>query len=183
MAVAAADDLYDAAVTLLAAASDALAQEAPGGPIALEAIWLGRPSYDCVPMLAVHCGGAAVGDTYPLQPPLQPMQRQAYGDMVDLVSLTITVLRCVPTISQNQQGQLLPNPTAISASAKEGYGDLWAIWNHLKNEHRAGVLFQTPSGRREFIFDPAVPVLTSGGAGGWEIPIRVQLGGYNRPAS
>lgn len=181
MPVAAASDLFDAAETLLNAASDALTNEAPAGPISFQAIWPGLPAYDCVPMLAVHAGGANVADTYPLQPPLQPGQRIAYGDMVDLVAFTITVLRCVPGIEQVSQTSLLPDPDAITASAADCYGDLWAIWNHLKNEHRAGVLFQTPSGRREFFLDPAVPVRTSGGAGGWEIPVRVQLGGYNRP--
>jgi hypothetical protein len=176
-------DLYAAAQELMAATADAVATS-PGGPIdfdhgGVQAIWPGLPSYDCVPALYVHAGGAAIGDTYPLQPPLQPMQRMVTTGQVPLLQLTITVLRCVPVIEEDQQSIVLPSQALIEAAAQQVYGDLWAIWNHLKNEHRAGNLFQRPSGRREFIFDPAVPVRTSGGAGGWEIPIRVELGGYN----
>lgn len=171
------DDLYDAAQQLLDAAAVAVAT-ARGGAIDLQAIWPGLPSYDCVPALYVHAGGTSIGDTLPLQPALQPMQRMVTTGEVNLLQLTITVLRCVPVIEEEQASILLPDPVAISAAAAECYADLWAIWNHLKNEHRAGHLFQRPSGRREFVFDPAVPVRTSGGAGGWEIPIRVELGGF-----
>lgn len=170
-------DLYAAASELLAAAAAALV-DAPGGAIELQAIWPGLPSYDCVPALYVHAGGASVGDTYPLQPPLQPLQRIVTSGEVNLISLTITVLRCVPIVGEQGQNILLPDPVAINASSEEIYGDVWAIWNYLKNAHRAGTLFQRPSGRREFGFGAAVPIRTSGGAGGWEIPISVELGGY-----
>jgi hypothetical protein len=169
--------LYDASVELLQAAAAAVATT-PGGPIDFQAIWPGLPAYDCVPALFVHAGGPSVGDTYPLQPPLQPMQRIVTSGLVLLIQLTITVLRCVPVIEQEQQSVLLPNPGLISQAAYETMSDVWAIWNVLIDMHRDGSLFQTPSGRREFILDPAVPVRTSGGAGGWEIPVRVQLGGY-----
>jgi uncharacterized protein (DUF1501 family) len=174
----AATDLWDCAAELLAAAAIALETEAPAGPIDYQAIWPGLPSYDCVPALYVHVGGPAIADTYPLQPPLQPMQRIVTSGEVNIVQLTITVLRCVPVIEQESQSILLPSPALINQSAHDVLGDLWAIWNYLKNQHRLGNLYQTPSGRREFAFDPAQPVRTSGGAGGWEIPIRVQLGGY-----
>jgi hypothetical protein len=176
--VGAPTDLYDAAVTLLAAASEAV-EDTPGGAITYQAIWPGAPSYDCVPALFVHAGGLAVADTYPLQPPLQPMQRIVDGGLVELLELRITVLRCVPVIDQAQQSIVLPSPALINASSQEVFADLWAIWNHLKNLHRAGLLFQSPSGRREFAFDPVIPIRTSGGAGGWEIPVRFQLPGYN----
>lgn len=178
------NDLYLLAEELLTNAAAAL-QDAPAGPIDARAtaVWPGLPSYDCLPALYVHVGGASVGDTYPLQPPLQPMQRIRYGDMVELVQLTITVLRCVPVIEGTGQTLLLPLPADINAAAQEVLGDLWAIWNYLKNAYRAGTLFASESNRREFAFDPAIPVRTSGGAGGWEIPVRVQLGGYSQAAS
>jgi hypothetical protein len=172
------NDLYATAVELLAAAAEALDTTDAGG-IDYQAIWPGQPAYDCVPALFVHAGGPAVADTYPLQPPLQPMQRIAYANEVVLVQFTITVLRCVPIIEGEGQTILLPLPVDVNAASAAVYADVWAIWNHLKNLHRAGTLFQTPSGRREFAFDPAIPVLSSGGAGGWEIPVRLQLGGYN----
>lgn len=170
-------DLFAAAQELLAAAAAALV-EAPAGSIAYQAIWPGLPSYDCAPALFVHAGGTSFADTYPLQPPLQPMQQMVTTGEVNLLALTITVIRCVPVIEQEQQSVLLPSPQIITDAAEDIYGDLWAIWNYLKNQHRAGLLFQRPSGRREFRFDPAVPVRTSGGVGGWEIPVRVELSGY-----
>lgn len=183
-----AGDLYEAAQELLAAAEAAL-EDSPGGPIEGGSIWPGLPAYDCVPALYVHAGGPSVGDTYPLQPPLQPMQRMQTSGMVLLVQMTITVLRCVPKIEQRGQNLLLPNPAELGAASEATMGDVWAIWNYLKYAHLPvsqgglGTLFQTPSGRREFQFDPAVPIPTSGGAGGWEIPVRFQLGGFDWPGS
>lgn len=172
------DDLYQAAVELLTACATAL-EDSPGGPIQAQAIWPGPPAYDCVPALYVHAGSNSVGDTYPLQPPLQPMQRIQTTGFVDLVAFTITVLRCVPVLRGSGQTLALPLVAEINKSARDCYGDLWSIWNYLKNQHREGLLFQNASGRREFMFDPAIPVRTSGGAGGWEITVRVQLGGYS----
>lgn len=172
-----AGDLYDAASELLAAAAASL-MDAPAGPITTQAIWPGLPAYDCAPALYVHAGGVSIGDTMPLQPPLQPMQRMVTTGEVNLLALTITVLRCVPTVVQQGETVLLPSTQLISMAAEDCYGDLWAIWNGLKNQHRAGTLFQRASGRREFAFDAAIPVRTSGGVGGWEIPVRVELSGY-----
>jgi hypothetical protein len=173
-----AEALYDAAWELLQAASLAVAGS-PGGPIKNQAVWPGAPSYDCVPALYVHAGNAQVGDTYPLQPPLQPMQRVRSTGQVELVSFTITVLRCVPVLRGAGQTLALPVMAAINKSASETYGDLWAVWNGLIAQYRDGTLFASPSHRREFMLDPAIPVRTSGAAGGWEIGVRVQIPGYS----
>ena len=181
------DALYEAAEELLAAAAAALTNapvQCPicgGGPTNYQAIWPGEPVFDCPETLAVHAGGVAVADTLPLQPPLQPMQRIVTTGIVDLAALTITVTRCVPVIEQEQQSLLLPRQELVNASAKVIYGDLWRIWNYLVWAHREGLLFQRPSGRREFLFEPAIPVRTSGGVGGWIIPVRFQLDGYRPP--
>lgn len=173
----AATDLFDLAQELLDAAAEGVALS-PAGPIGYKAVSPGPPAYDCVPSLFVHAGGPVFGDTYPLQPSLQPMHRIGVQGLVDLVQLTITVLRCIPVTEQDGQTISLPQPAAITNAARETYGDLWAIWNHLITKYRAGDLFPSPSSNREFIFDPALPVRQQGGAGGWEISIRVQLGGY-----
>lgn len=175
------DDLYTAALELLTASADALTLR--GAPIDYQAIWPGLPAFDCAPALFVHAGGTSFADTYPLQPPLQPMQQMVTTGEVNLLALTVTVLRCVPTVTQRQQSILLPNAAEVSQAAADCYADLWAIWNHLKNEHRAGNLYQTPSRRREFRFLPAIPVRTSGGVGGWEIPLAVALPGYSEDTS
>lgn len=179
-----AGDLYATAEELLSAAATALATDSPAGGIGYQAIWPGLPSFDCVPALYVHVGGPQVADTIPVQPALQPMQRFQTSGAVLLIQLTVTVLRCVPTIEGDGQTLLLPQPAEVNATAADVYGDLWAIWNYFIFAHLPvsqgglGTLFQTPSGRREFQLSPAVPVPTSGGAGGWEIPVLVQLGGY-----
>jgi hypothetical protein len=174
-----ATDLYNLAAEYLQACSDALAIS-PGGQIQYKTVYPGQPSFDCrTDSLYVHVGGPAISDTYPLQPPLQPMQRIAYGTVVDQVSLTATVLRCVPVIEQQGQVPQLPLLVKIDEAAQITLGDLWAIWNWLLHKHRDGVLFQTPSRRREFVFDPAVSVRAQGGVAGWQIQIRVQLGGFS----
>lgn len=169
--------LYAAAQELLGAAAAGLALS-PGGAISYQAIWPGLPAFDCAPALFVHAGGPSVGDTYPLQPPLQPMQRIVDTGQVNLVLLTITVLRCVPVLTQSQQSVLLPQPAALNASAEETMGDVWTLWNYLYEQHRSGALFSSPSRRREFSLDPAVAVRTSGGVGGWEMGVRFQLDGF-----
>lgn len=170
-------DLYEAGLEYLNACSAAL-ETTDAGAITYQVLWQGLPPYDCVPALFVHAGGPSVGDTYPLQPPLQPMQRLVTTGEVILIQFTATVLRCAPTLLQHGQTVRLPDPATTMAAAKESMDDVWAIWNYCKTAHRDGSLFQSASGRREFMFQPATPIRTSGGAQGWEIPISVQLGGY-----
>lgn len=175
-----ANGLYEVAEELLAAAAAAL-EDSPGGPLVHKAVWPGAPAFDCPEALYVYMTGPAVADTYPLQPPLQPMQRLVTTGQVDLVSYTIQVIRCVPVIGGDEQTITLPSEDAVSASARICYGDAWAIWNYLSHAHREGLLFQVPSGRREFEILPVTPLATSGGVGGFIIPVRVQVPGY-RPA-
>lgn len=170
-------DLYAAAVELLAAASVAV-DGAPAGHIERQLVSQSAPVFDCAPQLSVHAGGPSVADTYPLQPPLQPMQRIVTTGLVDIVLMTITVTRCVAVLEAEGQTVLLPTPDVLSADAAACYGDLWAIWNHLVKEHREGNLFQSPSKRREFQLEPANPLNNGGGVGGWEIPVRFQIPGY-----
>lgn len=169
--------LYGAAEELLAAAEAALA-DSPGGPLVHAAVWPGAPAFDCPEALYVYLGGPAVADTYPLQPPLQPMQRSVTTGQVDLVSYTIQVTRCAPVIEQEGQTLRLPSQGSIENAAQTCYGDAWAIWNYLIHAHRAGFLFQSPSGRREFEVQPVTPLPTSGGVAGFVIPVRVQVPGY-----
>lgn len=175
---ASAQDLFDLAQEFLTACEEAVAKESPGGAIGYSAISTGEPAYDCVPALYVHVGGSAQADTLPLSPTMQPMHRMNQQGLVNLITMTCTVLRCVPVTEQQGQDVLVPDPALITAAARESYGDLWAIWNYLKTKYRAKELFTSFASDREFIFDPAVPIRTSGGAGGWAIQVRVQLGGY-----
>ncbi len=169
-------DLYAVAAELLAGCSDAVATTV-GGPIDRAFVSPGLPALDCCPQLTVHVGAAAEGDTEPLSPPLQPGHRTP-GNLVPLVQLCATVVRCSPVWNDGSDSP--PAPSAIEAAAVETTQDLWAIWNVLRQQHRAGTLFTAPAGpgSREFFFDPVFPINAAGGCAGWFIPFRVSLGGY-----
>jgi len=170
----AATDLFDLAAEYLAACEAALVGT-PGGAIGRAYVSPGAPALDCCPQLTVHAGGNEEAATAPLQPFLSPGQRARVHGSVYLVNLTATVVRCVPVLDDNGKP---PSAVALEQAANETNSDVWAIWNHVLSEHRAGALFASPSGRRELLLDAASPLDPSGGCGGWRIPIRVQLGGY-----
>lgn len=160
-----ADEYLDACVLALA--------DTPEGPPDRCFVSPGVPAWDCPDQLTVHVGAPLVADTLPLQPSLAPTHRVTVQAEVDIIVLTATILRCVPTIDDFGN---LPSPAAIDAASQQVCADLWAIWNHVKSMKRAGTLF--PPREREFALDPAVSLQQAGGAAGWQIPIRVNLEGY-----
>lgn len=169
-------DLHAAADELLIAASEACAL-APGGAMSRVYVSPGVPPWDCPDQLTVHVGPAiAVAETLPLQPPLQPMHRVGEGRHLNLVTMTVTALRCVNVMLPDQGRLILPDPAALEADAVVINGDVWAIWNHLATRKRNLTLF--PPKVREFAFDPALPVITEGAIGGWQVQCRVQVDGY-----
>lgn len=179
---AASNDLFAAAQELLAAADASLA-DSIAGQIDYKAIWPGVPAFDCAPALHVSLGAVAVADTLPGTPSLAPMQRIVTTGEVNIQVMAVTILRCVAVMGQQGENVVLPPAVNITADAQETYGDLWAVWNGLKNRHRAGTLFQDPSGRREFSLDPAIPVRTAGGVGGSIVNVRFQIPGYKLDAA
>lgn len=172
----AAGDLFSLCTEYLEACAAAII-DTPGGPIARAYVSPGVPPFDCVPQLTVHAGGPMIGDTMPLQPPLQPGHRVQQTGTLNLVSMTATVIRCVPTMDEEAGTVYWPEPGALEAAAAETTADVWAIWSYLKTRKRAETLFAPKT--REFFLDPAVAVPLGGGAGGWQIQIRVQLDGYD----
>lgn len=167
----AATDLYDMCAEYLDACNEALV-DTPGGAIDRAFVSPGPPAWDCCPQLTVHAGGPAVGDTMPLQPPLQPGERLEVG-IVTLVAMTATILRCTPTV---EEGGDLPSAHGLDVSAAETLADVWAIWNHIATLKRAGTLWAPKT--REVFFDPAVSLNSAGGCAGWQLQIRVFLPGY-----
>lgn len=171
-------DLYDAACELLAAAADAL-EGAPGGPIDRVYVSPGVPAWDTPNQLTVHVGGAAEGVVSPGQPGLAEGHRVAVSGSVIMVPLTITVTRPVPVAGKGANS--LPKPEAIQRASEVMLGDLWTIYNTLRNMKRRGQLFAAHDGSattREMAFDPVVSLNPGGGVIGWQIPVRVQLDGY-----
>lgn len=168
-------DLFALAAEWLAVCEIAVSTAA-GGPIGRAYVSPGPPVLDCAPQLTVHPGGPSEADTFPLQPSLAPGHRSTVQGEVNLISLTAIAVRCIPTLSNDGA---LPTEASMEAAAAEIHGDLWAIWNVTRSRHHDGSLFPSPSNSRELFFDPAFPIVPSGGIGGWQIPIRVQLGGYS----
>lgn len=170
------NDLQDLASEYLAAAEQAVATTI-GGPISRSYISPGLPSFDCgADEISVYVGPAAEGPTSPLSPPLVVGLRSVHTEKVNLVALTCTVVRCVPTVGGTGQ---MPSASAIEAAAAKTNADLWAIWNVVPAFYRAGQIFTRSDGeQRLLIFDPAVPLDPSGGVGGWRVQIRVELDGY-----
>ncbi len=167
-------DLFALASELLSA-SEGIVAGTPGGAIDRAFVSPGLPALDCCPQLTVHAGGPAEADTSPITTPLDPGHRTANFELLNLIQLTITVVRCAPMPETG-----LPSAAMLSAVSAETYADLWALWCELRDLHRAGTLFTAPAGpgSRELFFDPAFPLNPQGGCAGWQIPLRVELGGY-----
>lgn len=171
-----ATDLYAAASEYLAACEQAVTLS-PAGAIARSFVSPGPPSVDCLPQLAVYVGGPLDANTLPLSPPLVLGRRADETGAVHLVNLTCVVARCVATLGEEGE---FPDPAALEANARDVLGDVWSIWNVVRSLYRERLIFTRPDGeRRELFFDGAVPLRIEGGAGGWQIPIRVQIDGYS----
>lgn len=169
----AATDLFDLAAEYLAAVAAALVTTDAGVPDRAY-VSPGAPAFDCE-QVTVHVGGPVEADTAPLAPPLMLGERTQVQGAVFLIQMTATIVRC--TAVSDEDGN--PPPIAdLEASAMKIHADVWATWNFCRDAIRQGLLFASPSGRREVFFDPAVSLEISGGVAGWQIPIRVQLGGY-----
>lgn len=168
----AATDLYALCSELLDACVVALDTTPEGAPDC-RYISPGPPSWDTCPCLVVYASGPAVADTFPLQPMLAPGHRPQTQGLVILAGLVVTILRCAPMIDD---AGTLPQPAEISATALTTTSDVWAIWNHLLRQKRSAALFAPRE--REMFMDPGVAVIQQGGCCGWQIGLRVALGGY-----
>ena len=168
------DDAYDAAAEYLALCQQALATT-PAGALGRAYVSPGVPVWDC-DQVTVHVGGPVIADTQPTSPAMAPGLRITYVDVLNVVNLTATVLRCIPIL--DEEGA--PPPAAeLDAAARVVDADLWAIWNHLRHYKATGALF--PPTQRELFIDAAASI-AAGGVGGWQIPIRVTLYGYDPEA-
>lgn len=171
--MAEATDLFDLAAEWLACLEAAVAST-PGGAISETWVSADPPVIDCAPMLSVHTTGDVEAPTNPTGP-LQDGQRPTLF-AVHFIGLVATVIRCAPVVQENGTA---PTTVEKETAANQTMSDLWACLNFTRQMHRKGLLFASPSGKRELFIDPQVVVPSSGGAVGWAIPIRVQLDGYS----
>lgn len=174
--MAASSDLYDTCRELLDAATVAL-NGSPAGVPARRFVSAGLPAFDCS-QLSVHVGGATPGlmegYTAPVDPPMVVGLRTGVTAAVNLVQMTITVVRCIDGVPDDRGNP--PSPVKLDNDAQKTLADLWVIWNSLRTQKLAGTLY--PPEHRFFFFDPALALPISGGMAGWQIPTRVQLDGY-----
>jgi hypothetical protein len=87
----------------------------------------------------------------------------------------VTIFRCVPGPVQSKLGFEPPSAVELEAAAEQINADGWALWNHLLNRIRAGLLFDLC---REVFFEGGRELTPQGGCAGWVFGFRVALDGY-----
>lgn len=125
----------------------------------------GQPVYDCCPQLSVHVGPVSEGVSAP------PVPTASYA-RVNRVTLVATIIRCLP--GPDKSGNP-PSAEDQQDSAIQIHADRWALWNHIWNMQRAGLIFQRCG---DVIWDGIVPVIPQGGCGGSVLTLRVSYDGY-----
>jgi len=166
-------DLYALAGEYLGACEDAL-DTIPAFDASLEGaptrsfVAPGRPAATCCPQLTVHVVGITedqIGAPVP--------GRSAMTTRLNQVTLAMTLFRCAPT------GEI-PEVSELVASAKQVDADGWALWNHLYNLVRAGMLFSLCG---EVKWGPLSSLPEEGGCVGWYWPIEIATDGYEEAIS
>lgn len=122
----------------------------------------GQSADDCCPQLTVWPGPV-------VEKPIGILPDQDCPARVNIVQLTARVLRCVPVT--DQPADVLD----LEAAAEQIDADGWALWNHLYNLRCAGA-FSTLCDSVTWV--SLVPIVPSGGCGGWVLTAQVELDGY-----
>lgn len=162
--------LYTYAGEILDVASDAVAVTF-GGAIDRAFVSTTRPALDCCPQLTVDLRSLNVEVTSPNVPAPAAGQRIRLR-VVFVAGFVVTVVRC--SADADLQG---PSTAGIAEVARQTSEDLWAVWNALKQSWNAGGFLD--GNCKGFYMDPPVPVQQEGGCVGWEIPLRVWVGGFD----
>ena len=127
----------------------------------------GQSADDCCPQLTVWAQAAG-------ESPRSPgtfRGRSATDGQIDIITLVARIIRCVDTGTDGRP----PDPTSLQESAEQINADGWALWNHLYNMVRADQLFMLCG---EVFWDGLRSITPSGGCGGWNLFLRVELDGY-----
>lgn len=162
-------DLYELAQEYLAACVDALDtipafEPGLGGSPARSYVSPGLPQYDCCPdgQLTVHVP-SVISD---------PSLTLKNHERRNIVSLTATILRCVPAADESGN---FASVADIQAAAEQVDADGWALWNYIFNAISSGDLFRLCD-RIEWL--GLRSITPSGGCGGWTLTLSVQFDGY-----
>src|SRR5512138_2513465 len=162
-------DLYDAATEFLnacIAALDTIPLSEPtldGAPTRAFVVG-GQPAADCCPQLTVHT--PSLGEFY-----AAPIQPKASFARINRVNYLATLFRCLPGPQANGDP---PEVADQEAAAEQISADGWALWNHIWNMVRAGVLF---SGCEPMV-ESMTELVPSGQCGGWILAVSASLDGY-----
>jgi len=125
----------------------------------------GQSADDCCPQLTVWAQAAG-------ESPNSPgtfRGKSAVDGQINVISLIARILRCVPTVGDP------PPADDLQDAAEQINADGWALWNHLYNMVRAEQLFSLCG---EVFWDGLRSINPSGGCGGYQIFLRVELDGY-----
>jgi hypothetical protein len=160
--------LSDYADELLGVAIDALNTTAAGAPDR-SYVSPAQPTFDCCPMLSVVVNSLTEEATSPAAPAGATARRTTFGSII-LAGYQVWAIRCAPSIDGNQ----LPSPSEIAASALEVQEDGWALWNGLRHAVARGDIFDSCVGVH---FDGGVPINEQGGCVGWLFRIRAMIPG------
>lgn len=125
----------------------------------------GLPAADCCPQLTVHA--QSLGEFYSSAPPPKASDARING-----VLLIATLFRCVPTLTESGDP---PSMNAQIAAGLQLDADGWALFNHLYEQVRTGVLFEKC---KPVVWEGFNALVPSGACGGWTVAVRVNLDGY-----
>lgn len=168
-----ATSLYDLAAELLTQTQAALATTPAGSP-SRAYVSIGDPPFDCCDQLtvqtAVDQADAGVSNKLDVQRRLQ------YGS-VNLVALKVTIIRCHPVASAQQDQVAFPSVSVLTTVAQSSYQDAWVTWNYLQKKHRDNALFAGFPCRPVSI-SALTPITPEGGCAGWTLQVLVELDGY-----
>lgn len=131
----------------------------------------GIPALDCPDMVSVHVQTLQMAPSSPAGA-MDADHRAAKHYVVSAV-LVAQFVRCQPMIDPVTG---VPSAVEMTAAGKKAAQDVWAVWNAIKNEVRAGTIFNgtcPPNG-----IDPPAPITPQGGSAGWAFQVRPQIGGY-----
>ena len=165
-----ATDLHDDLATQFLAACVEALDTIPDADATLEGaperrfISANAPAPDCCPQLTVHTGTLSEGSAAPARPKTSIAH-------INHVQLLATIVRCTPQPNINTS----PTEAEQEAAAEQINADKWALWNHIYNMIREGLLFDKCG---DVIWNGITPLGPSGGCGGSVLTVTVSFDGY-----
>lgn len=145
------------------------------GAPARQYIAAGAPAIDCE-QVVVWMPRIDETDTAPDGNQLAVGLRGQMG-RVNFPAYILMVVRCVPALPKQGKG-FAPDVATLSAAAAQTNADAWACWCGINTARKEGRFNDLCSA---VAVGGATAMQTSGGFGGWQLPIFVQLDGYQVP--